>query len=177
MEFTHFNEDGFAKMVDVGGKRDTERRAVAAATVRMRPETLAMIRRGTAKKGDVLGVAQVAGVMGAKQTSSLIPMCHPLMLTSVDIAFEFDEAASAVHIVCEARTTGKTGVEMEALVGASTAALTIYDMSKAVDRWIEITDVKLMEKDGGKSGRVVRDGGACNVQGGDFSPQRQGRAR
>lgn len=157
MEFTHFNEAGFARMVDVSPKVDTVRRAVAVATVKMQPETLAMIKNGTAKKGDVLGVAQVAGVMGAKQTSLLIPMCHPLMITGVDLNFTFDETQSTIQIICEVKTTGKTGVEMEALNGVSVAALTIYDMSKAVDRWMEITNIKLLEKEGGKSGHVTRE--------------------
>lgn len=156
MEFTHFNEDGMARMVDVSAKADTVRRAVARATVKMRPETLAMIKGGTAKKGDVLGVAQVAGIMGAKQASSLIPMCHPLPVASVDIHFTLDGAASCVHILCEVKTTGKTGVEMEALNGAAVAALTVYDMCKAVDRWMEISKIQLMEKAGGKSGHIVR---------------------
>lgn len=157
MKLTHFNDEGFARMVDVSKKEDTVRKAIASATIKMQPSTLAMIKNGTAKKGDVLGVAQVAGVMGAKQTSALIPMCHPLMITSVDIHFSLNEVQSTVQILCEVKTTGKTGVEMEALSGVTTAALTIYDMSKAVDRWMEITDIKLMEKDGGKSGHVVRE--------------------
>lgn len=156
MEFTHFNEDGLARMVDVSDKADTVRRAVAEAMVKMRPDTLAMIQNGGVKKGDVLGVAQVAGIMGAKKTSSLIPMCHPLPLASVNIRFRLDTARSAVYILCEAKTTGKTGVEMEALTGAAAAALTIYDMCKAVDRWMEITEIKLLEKAGGKSGHLVR---------------------
>ena len=157
MKLTHFNDEGFARMVDVSKKEDTVRKAIASATIKMQPSTLAMIKNGTVKKGDVLGVAQVAGVMGAKQTSALIPMCHPLMITSVDIHFSLNEVQSTVQILCEVKTTGKTGVEMEALSGVTTAALTIYDMSKAVDRWMEITDIKLMEKDGGKSGHVVRE--------------------
>ncbi|MPM83540.1 Cyclic pyranopterin monophosphate synthase [bioreactor metagenome] len=122
----------------------------------MQPATLSAVKSGGIKKGDVLGVAQVAGIMGAKQTSGLIPMCHPLMLTSVNIRFTIDETAAAIHIRCEVKTTGKTGVEMEALCGASIAALTIYDMCKAIDRWMEVTDVKLLEKSGGQSGHVKR---------------------
>jgi len=156
MEFTHFNEAGFAKMVDVSEKNDTVRRAVAQAVIKMQPATLQMIQKGEGKKGDVLGVAQVAGIMGAKQTWQAIPMCHPLMLTSVDIHFTLKEAAATILIECEVKTTGKTGVEMEAMHAVSIAALTIYDMSKAVDRWMEITDIKLMEKSGGKSGSVTR---------------------
>ena len=159
MEFTHFNEAGFAKMVDVSAKTDSVRKAVAQARIQMRPETLQMIKAGTSKKGDVLGVAQVAGIMGAKKTSDMIPMCHPLMLSGVDLNFEWQEEESAILILAEVRTTGKTGVEMEALMAASTAALTIYDMAKAVDRWMEITDICLLTKEGGKSGTVKRSEG------------------
>lgn len=159
MEFTHFNEAGFAKMVDVSAKTDSVRKAVAQARIQMRPETLQMIKAGTSKKGDVLGVAQVAGIMGAKKTSDMIPMCHPLMLSGVDLNFEWQEEESAILILAEVRTTGKTGVEMEALMAASTAALTIYDMAKAVDRWMEITDICLLTKEGGKSGTVKRPEG------------------
>ena len=157
MDFTHFNNDGYARMVDVSEKNDTVRTATAQAVVHMQPATLQVIKSGGIKKGDVLGVSQVAGIMGAKQTSSLIPMCHPLMLTSVDIEFEMDELNSNIIIRCQVKTTGKTGVEMEAISGVSVAAMTIYDMSKAIDRWMEITDIKLMEKMGGKSGHVRRD--------------------
>jgi cyclic pyranopterin monophosphate synthase len=157
MDFTHFNNDGYARMVDVSEKNDTVRTATAQAVVHMQPATLQVIKSGGIKKGDVLGVAQVAGIMGAKQTSSLIPMCHPLMLTSVDIEFELDDVNSNILIRCQVKTTGKTGVEMEAISGVSVAAMTIYDMSKAIDRWMEITDIKLMEKMGGKSGHVKRD--------------------
>lgn len=157
MDFTHFNENGHARMVDVGGKEDTERVAIAQAVVRMQPATLETIKSGGIKKGDVLGVAQVAGIMGAKQTSHLVPMCHPLMLTSVNITFKINEQESSITIKCQVKTTGKTGVEMEAISGVSIAAITIYDMTKAIDRWMEITDIKLLEKDGGKSGHVIRD--------------------
>ena len=156
MDFTHFNDNGHARMVDVAAKKDTERVAIAQAMIRMQPNTLATIKSGGIKKGDVLGVAQVAGIMAAKQTSNLIPMCHPLILTSVNVTFEMDEENSSITIKCQVKTTGKTGVEMEAITGASIAALTIYDMSKAIDRWMEITDIKLLEKAGGKSGHVVR---------------------
>lgn len=156
MEFTHFNEDGHARMVDVSEKKDTVRMAIAQSVVRMQPETLQAIKSGEIKKGDVLAVAQVAGIMGAKQTAAMIPMCHPLMLTSINITFRLDEIKSQIVILCQVKTTGKTGVEMEALNGASVAALTIYDMSKSVDRWMEITNIALLEKTGGKSGRVIR---------------------
>lgn len=156
LEFTHINKQGRAKMVDVGQKADSERRAVAQATVKMEKETLGAIQEGKLAKGDVLAVAQVAGVMGAKQTANLIPMCHPLMLNGVDIGFEFDEANSSIIINAVVNTSGKTGVEMEAIMAASTAAITIYDMCKAIDRWMEIKDIKLLEKSGGKSGHHIR---------------------
>ncbi|MGE5390169.1 MAG: cyclic pyranopterin monophosphate synthase MoaC [Deltaproteobacteria bacterium] len=157
MEFTHVNEQGRARMVDVSGKDDSERKAVAEAIVKMQPETLALIKSGGIKKGDVLAVAQVAGIMGAKQTHSLIPMCHPLMITSINIEFAINDEESCIIIRSEVKTTGKTGVEMEALTAVSMAALTVYDMCKAVDRWMEITDIKLLEKSGGKSGHVIRE--------------------
>lgn len=157
MDFTHFNEAGYARMVDVSEKNDNVRIATAQAVVRMQPATLATIKSGGVKKGDVLGVAQVAGVMAAKQTAGIIPMCHPLLLSSVNIDFELDELDSRIIIRCQVKTTGKTGVEMEAISGAGVAAMTIYDMSKAIDRWMEITDIKLMEKIGGKSGHVRRE--------------------
>lgn len=156
MDFTHINDEGRARMVDVTSKDDTERMALAQAIVVMQPETLQAIKTGGIRKGDVLGVAQVAGIMGAKQTSNLIPMCHPLMLSSVDISYELDEDNSAIIITGIVKTTGKTGVEMEALTAVSIAALTIYDMSKAIDRWMEIKEIKLLEKSGGKSGHVIR---------------------
>jgi cyclic pyranopterin phosphate synthase len=156
MEFTHVNEQGRARMVDVSAKDDSERVAIARAVISMQPETLALIKSGGIKKGDVLAVAQVAGIMGAKQTSSLVPMCHPLMLTSVDLNFEMDDDNSCIIITSVVKTTGKTGVEMEAITGAAVAAITIYDMAKAVDRWMEISEIKLLEKWGGKSGHVKR---------------------
>jgi len=143
-------------MVDVSQKDDTERVAVAQAVVRMQLETLRTIQGGGIRKGDVLAVAQVAGIMGAKQTPSLIPMCHPLMLTAVDVKFDFDEDNPGIIITAQVKTTGKTGVEMEAITAVTVAALTVYDMAKAVDRWMEITDVKLVEKAGGKSGHLRR---------------------
>ncbi len=157
MDFTHINEQGYARMVDVSGKNDSERLAIAQAIVKMQPETMRRIRDGAIKKGDVLGVAQIAGIMGAKQTSALIPMCHPLNLSSVDIGFTFDENNASIIIEAEVKTTGKTGVEMEAITAVAVAALTIYDMGKAVDRWMEITGIKLLEKSGGKSGHLIRD--------------------
>ena len=156
MQLTHINRQGRARMVDVTEKRDTVRVAVAQAMVEMQPETLRLIMTGGVKKGDVLAVAQVAGVMAAKKTPDLIPMCHPLMLTGVDITFSFDEQNSRILITAEVKTTGKTGVEMEALTAAAVAALTVYDMCKAVDRGMIIKEVKLIEKTGGKSGHLVR---------------------
>ncbi len=157
MNLTHLNEEGRARMVDVSDKKDSARIAIAQAEVQMQHDTLNRIKNGGIEKGDVLAVAQVAGVMAAKQTASLIPMCHPLMLTSVDISFQFDEENNRIIIEAQVKTTGKTGVEMEAMTAASVAALTIYDMSKAVDRWMVISDIKLLEKAGGKSGHVVRN--------------------
>lgn len=156
MDFTHLNTQGRARMVDVTGKDDTERVAVATAIISMQPETLEAIKKGGVKKGDVLSVAQVAGILGAKQTSLIIPMCHPLMLTSVDIGFRYEDETS-IAIEAVVKTTGKTGVEMEAMTAVSIAALTIYDMSKALDRWMVIRDIRLMEKSGGKSGHVFRE--------------------
>ncbi len=149
---THFDASGRARMVDVGAKAETERVAVARGTVQMQSETLRLILEGRAKKGDVLAVAQVAGIMAAKRTHELIPMCHPLLLTGIEVSFAPDEAASALHISATVRTYGKTGVEMEALTAVSVAALTVYDMVKAVDRAMTITAVRLAEKHGGKSG-------------------------
>jgi len=150
--FTHFDEQGQAIMVDVGGKDETRRVAVAAGRIVMRPETLAMITSGTAKKGDVLGVARLAGIMASKRTPDLIPLCHPIALTQVGIEFDIDTPASAIDCTVTAETVGRTGVEMEALTAASVALLTIYDMCKAVDRGMVIESVRLLEKQGGKSG-------------------------
>jgi cyclic pyranopterin phosphate synthase len=161
MDLTHINEQGYARMVDVSDKEDTTRIARAQAVVGMQPQTLMAIRTGGIKKGDVLAVAQVAGIMGAKQTSGLIPMCHPLMLTGVEIEFIFDEDVPALIIRSQVKTSGKTGVEMEAIVAVTIAALTIYDMCKAIDRWMEIGQVQLLEKSGGKSGHLRR--GESNV--------------
>ncbi len=150
MDLTHFNDQGRAHMVDVSAKAQTHRVARAAATVRMAPETMQKIKAGRIGKGDVLAVAQVAGIMAAKKNSDLIPMCHPLLLTKVNITFHTEE--TALHIQSEVRCTGETGVEMEALTAVSVAALTVYDMCKAVQRDMTITDIKLLYKEGGKSG-------------------------
>ena len=151
-ELTHFNDQGRARMVDVGEKDITARRAVACADVRVNRDTFERIMEGRMKKGDVLAVAQVAGIMGAKRTSDVIPMCHPIPITGVDVSFEPDSESCVIHIRAEARCIGKTGVEMEALTAASVAALTIYDMCKAVQRDIVIENIHLLEKSGGKSG-------------------------
>jgi cyclic pyranopterin phosphate synthase len=152
---THLDEHGNARMVDVGHKPDTERVAVAAGEVHMRPETLALIRAGQIKKGDVLTVAQLAGVMAAKRTADLIPLCHPLALSLVDVRCELRDDLPGVAITATVRTTGKTGVEMEALTAVSVAALTVYDMAKAVEKTMTITRVRLLEKHGGQSGDVT----------------------
>jgi cyclic pyranopterin phosphate synthase len=149
---THFDEAGRARMVDVGQKEHTHRVAVAAGRVRMRPETLQLIIEGKAAKGDVLGVAQVAAIMAAKKTADLIPMCHPLSLTAVNVLLTPNQAESTVEIEARVETRGQTGVEMEALTAVSAAALTIYDMVKAVDRGMVIEEVRLRSKTGGKSG-------------------------
>jgi cyclic pyranopterin phosphate synthase len=144
-------------MVDVGHKPDTERTAIAAGEVRMKPETLALIRAGQIKKGDVLTVAQLAGVMAAKRTAELIPLCHPLPLTHIDVTCELNDALPGVSIRAAVRTTGKTGVEMEALTAVSVAALTIYDMAKAAEKTMVIANVRLLEKQGGMSGDVINE--------------------
>ena len=154
---THLDETGAARMVDVGAKPDTERVAVAGGAVYMQPETLRLIRDGALKKGDVLTVARLAGIMGAKRTSVLIPLCHPLALTHLDVELTLDETASAVRITATARTVGKTGVEMEALTAVTTAALTVYDMAKAVDRGMRLGDIRLLEKHGGQHGDYVAE--------------------
>ncbi|NLG72210.1 MAG: cyclic pyranopterin monophosphate synthase MoaC [Chloroflexi bacterium] len=154
---SHLDETGRAHMVDVGHKPDTDRMAVARGEVQMRPETLELIRQGAMKKGDVLTVAQLAGIMGAKRTAELIPLCHPLPLTQVAVDLELDEALPGVKITATARTTGKTGVEMEALTAVSIAALTIYDMAKAVEKTMRIQNIRLVEKHGGQSGDVVNE--------------------
>jgi cyclic pyranopterin phosphate synthase len=151
-ELTHFDASGQAHMVDVGAKAETHRIAVAAGSIRMQPETLAIILTGSAKKGDVLGIARLAGIMAAKRTSDLIPLCHPLALTRVTVDFESDEAASAIHCRAQVETYGKTGVEMEALTAVQVGLLTIYDMCKAVDRGMVMDNIRVVEKAGGKSG-------------------------
>lgn len=157
MEFTHFDDEGRARMVNVGEKPDTERVAVARGFIEMKPETLKMIVEGRAKKGDVLAVSQVAGIMAAKETSRIIPMCHNIFLTGVDVKFQIYEDKSAIGVEARVTTVGKTGVEMEALTAVSVACLTIYDMCKAVDRGMVIKDICLMEKSGGKSGEYIRN--------------------
>ena len=154
-ELTHFNQAGEAHMVDVGDKAVTQRKAVASGRIIMLPETLKLIEQGNHKKGDVLGIARIAGIMAAKKTSELIPLCHAIALTKVSIEIA-EHGEDAILIMATAETTGQTGVEMEALVAASTAALTLYDMAKAIDRGMVVTDICLMEKSGGKSGDFVR---------------------
>ncbi len=149
---THFDATGQAHMVDVGAKNETHRVAVAAGTIRMKPDTLALIQSGNAKKGDVLGIARIAAIMGAKRTSDLIPLCHPLALTRVAVDFEIDAANNSVHCRAQVELHGKTGVEMEALTAVQIGLLTIYDMCKAVDRGMVMTNVRVLEKHGGKSG-------------------------
>ena len=151
-DFTHFDSDGAAYMVNVGEKPVTTRRAIACGEIIMQPETLAMITDGTAKKGDVLSVARLAGIMGAKQTAALIPLCHPLGLDHVTLALDPDLSLPGIRITANCTVTGRTGIEMEAMTAASVAALTIYDMCKAVDRQMVITNIRLTHKSGGKSG-------------------------
>ncbi len=158
MSLSHLDEQGRARMVDVGTKADTARVATARGRVHMRPETLALVLRGGVAKGDVIAVARLAGIMAAKRTGELIPLCHPLPITSVDVDVTPDEAASTLEIEATARIVGKTGVEMEALTAVSVAALTIYDMCKAVDRGMSIDAVRLVHKAGGKSGEYRREG-------------------
>lgn len=151
-DFTHFDQKGDAVMVDVSGKDETERVAVAAGSVIMQKATLEKIMSGGVKKGDVLSIARLAGIMGAKRTPDLIPLCHPLSLSSVAVELSCDPARSAVDITATCKITGRTGVEMEALTAVAVAALTVYDMCKAVDRGMRITEIKLLHKSGGKSG-------------------------
>ena len=151
-DFTHFDTNGNAVMVDVTKKNETDRVAIAKGTVHMQPETLAKIQEGSVKKGDVLGVARLAGIQGAKRTAYLIPLCHPLPLASVELDFVCDPDRNTVEITACCKVTSRTGVEMEALTAVSVAALTIYDMCKAVDRAMHITDIRLTHKSGGKSG-------------------------
>jgi cyclic pyranopterin monophosphate synthase len=157
-ELTHFGPDGAPRMVEVGHKAETARLARARARVRMKPETLARIQAGEVAKGDVLGVARLAGIMASKRTHELIPLCHPLRISSVDLDLKV-APPDAVEVEATVRAFDRTGVEMEALVAASSAALTVYDMCKAVDRWMSIESVELVEKQGGKSGALLRDEG------------------
>jgi cyclic pyranopterin phosphate synthase len=154
---THFDAHGQAHMVDVSEKRETHRVATAGGTIRMLPATLALITQGNAKKGDVIGIARIAAIQGAKRTSDLIPLCHPLPITKVAVDFQIDEAASAVHCQATVETLGRTGVEMEALTAVQVGLLTIYDMCKAADRGMTMTDIRLQAKRGGKSGDWIAD--------------------
>ena len=154
--FTHFDPEGKARMVDVSAKAETERIATAKGTIFLQPATVALIKQGGVKKGDVLSVARLAGIMSAKKTPDLIPLCHPLALTSVQVDLALDEARNAVDITATCKLVGKTGVEMEALTAVSVAALTVYDMCKAVDKDMRIADIRLTHKTGGKSGTIER---------------------
>jgi cyclic pyranopterin phosphate synthase len=155
-KLTHFNESGEAHMVNIGDKKSTARRAVVSGNISMEPATLALITGGNHKKGDVLGIARIAGIMATKRTADLIPLCHPLALTHVSVDFKIDDISNLIECTVATETEGQTGVEMEALTGAQVALLTIYDMCKAVDRGMMIGDVRLIEKSGGKSGHWVR---------------------
>jgi cyclic pyranopterin phosphate synthase len=157
MTLTHFDESGQAHMVDVGDKATTQRKAVASGHIEMSPPTLQMIARGDHKKGDVLGIARVAGIMATKRTADLVPLCHPIGLTHVSLEFTIEQEHDRVSCQVTTQTSGQTGVEMEALTGVQVALLTIYDMCKAVDRGMVMGDIRLMEKSGGKSGHWVRD--------------------
>ncbi|MBA2439073.1 MAG: cyclic pyranopterin monophosphate synthase MoaC [Thermoleophilaceae bacterium] len=150
-ELSHLDESGRARMVDVGGKEVTDRRAVARGTVRMAPETAALVKRGDMPKGDVASVARIAGIQAAKRTAELIPLCHPLQLSLVDVLIEVDAAAGEVALTAEARTSGRTGVEMEAMTACAVAALTVYDMVKGVERGVEVGPIALTEKTGGQT--------------------------
>ena len=152
---THFDALGQAHMVDVGAKAETHRVARAVGVIRMQPETFALIKQGQAKKGDVIGVARLAAIMGAKRTADLVPLCHPVPLTRVAVDFELDEAAAEVRCIAQAETHGRTGVEMEALTAVQVGLLTVYDMLKAVDRGMVMTDIRVVAKSGGKSGDWV----------------------
>lgn len=156
-KLTHLDESGHARMVDVSAKRATARAATARASVSMRGETLDLILAEGMEKGDVLGTARIAGIMAAKRTSELIPMCHPIAITAVEMSFEADKEASTITVIATARTLDRTGIEMEAMTAAAVAALTIYDMCKAVDRSMTIASVQLLEKSGGRSGTFVRE--------------------
>ena len=159
MGLTHVDDQGRVRMVDVGEKPETERVAVAKGQVTVRPETLRLIAEKGVPKGDVLAVAQVAGIMAAKRVPDLIPLCHPLLLTKIDVEFDIDKEASRIEITATVRSRGRTGVEMEALTAVSVAALTIYDMAKAVERTMHIGEIRLVRKSGGKSGEIVLEEG------------------
>ena len=152
MQFSHFDQDGKAIMVDVGAKDNTKRQAIARGSVTMSPECFQMVKEGSHKKGDVLNVARIAGIMATKKTQELIPLCHNIMITKAEIDFEYDAKTPTIHSFCTVETYGKTGVEMEALTGVNIALLTIYDMCKAVDRSMELHDIYVVRKEGGKSG-------------------------
>lgn len=156
-KLTHLDEHGRARMVDVGAKPDTERIAIARGEIHMKPETLDLIRAGQIKKGDVLTIAQIAGISASKRTSDLIPLCHPLPLTKVDVDLSLDESLPGVTITATAKTIGKTGVEMEALTAVAVAALTVYDMAKAAEKTMRIQNIRLVEKHGGQSGDVINE--------------------
>lgn len=156
-ELTHFDKNGKAAMVDVSEKKETQRTAVAKGSIRVSQRVMDAILGGTAEKGDVLGTARIAGIMAAKKTSELIPLCHPLLITKVSVDFEPKNKELRVDAICTAKVCGQTGVEMEALTGVSIALLTIYDMCKAIDKGMEITDIHLVEKSGGKSGHYLRE--------------------
>jgi cyclic pyranopterin phosphate synthase len=156
-QLTHINDSGSAHMVDVGGKPDTERLAIAKGEVLMQPETLALIQNGALKKGDILTVAQLAGIMAAKRTAELIPLCHPIPITHVSVEIELADELPGVHITATVRTVGKTGAEMEALTAVSVAALTVYDMAKAAEKTMRIGNIRLVEKHGGRSGDVINE--------------------
>jgi cyclic pyranopterin phosphate synthase len=162
---THFDAQGQAHMVDVAAKAETRRVAVATGSIRMQPATLALIASGTASKGDVLGIARIAAIQAAKRTAELVPLCHPLPLTRVAVRFDLDTAASAVHCQATAETVGRTGVEMEALTAVQIGLLTVYDMVKAADRGMVMTDIRLLEKQGGKSGHWQADAATASTSG------------
>lgn len=164
-QFTHFDASGNACMVNVSDKQETVRQATAAGTITMSRQAYDMVRQGSVKKGDVLGVARIAGIMAAKKVDQLIPLCHPLAITGADIAFSFNDAQAAIEIEATVSISGKTGVEMEALTAVSVAALTVYDMCKAVDKTMVIADIRLLHKSGGKSGTFVRPSIACQSVG------------
>ena len=157
LQLSHIDESGKARMVDVGAKPETERTAVARGEVILKPETLELIKAGLMKKGDVLTVAQLAGIMGAKKTSELIPLCHPIPIHQVAVELELDDILPGVIITSRLKTTGKTGIEMEALTAVAVAALTVYDMVKAVEKTARITNIRLVEKRGGQSGDVINE--------------------